>query len=141
MPGVASHWITSGAVPPKTATVRLYQAPMPSPRSSVGNSSLMIAGAMEANTAYRPRPKQNTRSTAPKLAPGAMSFDIGTMPTAIRPAQTSICGLRPKRSAVQPNGYCSATNRAVAIDSAQNTMPSSRPCCFTANGVRAEKNV
>jgi hypothetical protein len=34
-------------VPPKRATVRLYQAPMPRPRNSVGNSSLMIAGAIE----------------------------------------------------------------------------------------------
>ena len=50
-PASPSHWITSGAVPPKTATVRLYQAPMPSPRSSVGNSSLMIAGAIEAKIA------------------------------------------------------------------------------------------
>ena len=46
-----SHWMTSGAVPPKTATVRLYQAPMPRPRSSVGNSSLMIAGAIELSIA------------------------------------------------------------------------------------------
>ena len=43
--------ITSGAVPPKTATVRLYQAPMPVARSSVGKSSLMIAGAIEASSA------------------------------------------------------------------------------------------
>src|SRR5690606_13312193 len=39
--------ITSGAVPPKTATVRLYQAPIPSARTDVGNSSLMIAGAID----------------------------------------------------------------------------------------------
>ena len=63
------------------------------------------------------------------------------MPTAIRPDQISICGLRPKRSAVQPKGYCSTTNSAVAMDSAQNTMPSSSFCCLTANGVSAEKNV
>ena len=63
------------------------------------------------------------------------------MPTAISPAQMSICGLRPNRSAVQPKGYCSTTNSAVAIDSAQKTMPSSSPCCLTANGVSAEKNV
>ena len=50
-PASPSHWMTSGAVPPKTATVRLYQAPMPRPRSSVGNSSLMIAGAMEEKIA------------------------------------------------------------------------------------------
>src|SRR5512132_3359742 len=42
-----SHWMTSGAVPPKRATVRLYQAPMPRHRSLVGNSSLMIAEAIE----------------------------------------------------------------------------------------------
>ena len=35
--------------------------------------------------------------------------------------------MRPNRSAVQPKGYCSTTNSAVAIDSAQNTMPSSSP--------------
>ena len=46
-PAADSDWMTSGAVPPNSATVRLYQAPMPSPRSSVGNSSLMIAGAIE----------------------------------------------------------------------------------------------
>ena len=66
---------------------------------------------------------------------------MGTTRIAIAPDHTSICGLRPKRSAVHPKGYCSTTNRAVAIDSAVNTMPSSRPCCSTANGVSAEKNV
>src|SRR5688572_13639326 len=38
---------TSGAVPPNVATVTLYQAPMPRARTSVGNISLMIAGAIE----------------------------------------------------------------------------------------------
>ena len=42
-----SNWMTSGAVPPKRATVGLYQAPIPRHRSLVGNSSLMIAGAIE----------------------------------------------------------------------------------------------
>src|SRR4051794_39781096 len=46
-PAPDSAWITSGAVPPNSATVGLYQAPIPSPRSSVGNSSLMIAGAID----------------------------------------------------------------------------------------------
>src|SRR5512141_1231964 len=46
-PMLLSHWMTSGAVPPNRATVRLYQVPMPRQRSSVGNSSLIIAGAIE----------------------------------------------------------------------------------------------
>lgn len=50
-PRSPSHRITSGAAPPKIATVVLYQAPMPSPRSSVGNSSLMIAGAIDESIA------------------------------------------------------------------------------------------
>src|SRR6478735_3022003 len=46
-PMLLSHCMTSGAVPPNRATVRLYQVPMPRQRSSVGNSSLIIAGAIE----------------------------------------------------------------------------------------------
>jgi len=34
-----------------------------------------------------------------------------------------------------------AVNYVKDIDSAQNTIPSSSPCCLTANGVSAEKNV
>ncbi len=55
--------------------------------------------------------------------------------------QTSSCGLRPNRSDSAPIGYCSATNSAVAIDSATNTSPASAPREVTANGVSAEKKV
>src|SRR6476659_5474108 len=33
-PMLLSHWMTSGAVPPNRATVRLYQVPMPRQRSA-----------------------------------------------------------------------------------------------------------
>src|SRR4029079_996589 len=84
-----SHWMTSGAVPPKRATVRLYQAPMPRPRSRVGNSSLMIAGAIELFIAYRPSPQQNTRSPYQKPPSGWISAETGTISSAIAPDHTS----------------------------------------------------
>ena len=86
-------FVTSGAVPPNSATVRLYQAPMPSPRSSVGNSSLMIAGAIDVSAVYRPSPTQNTITRFAR--PGLTSVDSGTTSSAIAPDHTSICGLRP----------------------------------------------
>src|SRR5882757_4935363 len=46
-PAAASALITSGAVPPSSATVTLYQAPMPRAGTSVGNSSLISAGAID----------------------------------------------------------------------------------------------
>jgi hypothetical protein len=57
-PALDSAWMTSGAVPPNVAMVKLYQDPMPMARTSVGNSSLMTAGAIEVLSAYRPRPVQ-----------------------------------------------------------------------------------
>src|SRR6476646_2672109 len=134
-----SPWMTSGAVPPNRATVRLYQVPMPRQRSSVGNSSLIIAGAVELVLASRP--KQNTSNTDPKPASGWISVEIGAISSPIALDHTSSCGLRPNWSAVQPKGYCRTTNIAVAIDSAQNTMASSSPLPLTANGVKAEKEV
>src|SRR5215210_7150437 len=85
-PAADSDWMISGAVPPNSATVRLYQAPMPSPRSSVGNSSLMIAGAMDVIAVYSPSPTQNTTSRLPR--PGPISVDSGTTSTAVAADQT-----------------------------------------------------
>ena len=68
-------------------------------------------------------------------------MDSGTTSTAVAADQTSSCGLRPNRSDSMPIGYCSATNSAVAMDSATNTWPASAPRELTANGVSAEKNV
>ena len=73
------------------------------------------------------QPEAEHQQHAAEAGPGTISLDIGTISSAIAPDQTSICGLRPNLSAVQPKGYCRTTNSAVAIDSAQNTMPSSRP--------------
>src|SRR5215213_8735871 len=97
--------MTSGAVPPNVATVMLYQAPMPTPRSSVGNSSLMMAGAMDAMSAYSPRPVQKTTSICGSPASGVMSLDSGMMSSANAADHTSSCGLRPNRSESEPNGY------------------------------------
>src|ERR1700754_1964690 len=86
-PAADSALSTSGAVPPNSATVRLYQAPMPSPRNSVGNSSLMIAGASDVIAVYRPRPTQNTTSRPP--SPGRTRNDSGTITSAVAPDHTS----------------------------------------------------
>src|SRR3712207_1152648 len=134
-----SQVITSGAVPPNVATVRLYQAPMPVARSSVGNSSLMIAGAMEAISAYRPSPVQKTTISENRLS--RTRNDSGTMSTAIAPDHTSSCGLRPNRSDSAPKGKHSATNSAVPIDRAMKTSVLSAPRKVIANGVSALKNV
>ena len=138
-PASLSAWITSGAVPPNTATVRLYQAPMPRPRSSVGEM-LMIA-AMEPEQAVEPEPGAEHQQQPAHADAGENTVDSGTISTAIPAVHTSICGLRPNRSESQPKGYCSTTNSAVAIDSAVNTCPSSAPWDFTAYGASAEKNV
>ena len=131
--------ISSGAVPPKIATVRLYQAPIPSPRSSVGNSSLMMAGAIDVIAVYSPSPTQNTTSSPP--TPGPINVDSGTTTSAVTPDQTSSCGFRPARSASAPIGYCSAMNNAVPTESARKTASAPAWRFFTANDVSALKNV
>src|SRR5215217_5761920 len=140
-PRSASVAMTSGAVPPKVATVTLYQAPMPTPRSSVGNSSLMMAGAMEAMSAYSPSPVQNTTSSCGSAASGVISRESGMIVSASAADHTSSCGLRPNRSESAPNGYCSTMNRAVPADRATKTALSSTPLDATAYGVSALKNV
>src|SRR5215218_3222035 len=101
-PASESAVMTSGAVPPNVATVRLYQAPMPVARSSVGNSSLMTAGASEAISAYNPSPVQKTTISENRLS--RTRNDSGTISTAIAPDHTSSGGLRPTRSDRFPNG-------------------------------------
>ena len=67
-----------------------------------GNSSLMTAGAIEAISAYSPRPVQKTTISENRLS--CTRNDSGTMSTASAPDQTSSCGRRPKRSDMAPNG-------------------------------------
>ena len=114
---------------------------MPTPRNSVGNSSLMIAGAMEAISAYSPSPVQKTTSSWGNPACGVINRDSEMISSVRAPAHTRSWGLRPNRSDSAPNGYCSKMNSAVPAESAMNTSEPFKPLVATAYGVSALKKV